>query len=55
MFSFWILIFNILILIANILVLGLSVKFYTEYFKDRAIRDRKENSHGIIRKDERAA
>jgi len=42
MFSFWILIFNILILIANILVLGLSLKLYTEYFKDRSIRNRKD-------------
>jgi Tfp pilus assembly major pilin PilA len=29
---------NILILLANIAVLGLSLKLYTEYFKNAALR-----------------
>ena len=31
---------NLLILLANLCVLGLTVKLYTEYFKDRAISNR---------------
>jgi hypothetical protein len=32
---------NILILIANLGVLGLTMKLYTEYFKDQSQRNRK--------------
>jgi hypothetical protein len=35
----WVLV-NILILIANLGVLGLTMKLYTEYFKDRSQRNR---------------
>jgi Tfp pilus assembly major pilin PilA len=31
---------NVLILIANILVLAITLKLYTEYFKDRKIEKR---------------
>lgn len=33
-------IINILILLANIAVFGLTVKLYTEYFKDRSQKNR---------------
>lgn len=36
-----ILILNVLILLANLGVLGLCLKLYTEYFKDKAISGRK--------------
>ena len=34
-------IINLLILLANITILGLNLKLYTEYFKDRSIAKRK--------------
>lgn len=33
---------NILILLVNVGVLGLTLKLYTEYFKDRSIAGRKK-------------
>jgi len=33
--------FNIGILLANIAILGLTLKLYTEYFKDKSISNRK--------------
>ena len=35
-------IINLLILLANVAILGLSVKLYTEYFKDKSADKRKE-------------
>lgn len=32
---------NVLILIANLAVLGLTLKLYTEYFKDQSQRNRR--------------
>jgi hypothetical protein len=37
---------NILILIANLCVFGLSLKLYTEYFKDKRISKRKAVKEG---------
>ncbi len=34
---------GLLILLCNIAVLGLSLKLYTEYFKDRSASKRKES------------
>jgi hypothetical protein len=34
-------IINMGILLANLIVLGLVIKLYTEYFKDKAISNRK--------------
>lgn len=36
------LIANLIVLLANLCVLGLTVKLYTEYFKDRKIERRKD-------------
>jgi hypothetical protein len=36
---------NLLILLANVAVLGLSLKLYTEYFKDWKIERRKKNDY----------
>lgn len=36
-------IINLLILLANLGVLALSIKLYTEYFKDRKITDRSKH------------
>lgn len=38
------LIANILLLFANLMVFGLTLKLYTEYFKDRSIGKRGNNA-----------
>jgi hypothetical protein len=40
-----ILIANLIILLANLCVLGLTVKLYTEHFKDRKIERRKDGGN----------
>lgn len=39
------LIVNVLVLLANLCILGLNLKLYTEYFKDKSIDQRKKSSN----------
>jgi hypothetical protein len=47
----WITLFNIATVIFNIGLLGLTLKLYTEYFKDRSISKRIEPPKGKVRKE----
>ena len=40
---------SILIVIANLIILGLNLKLYTEYFKDKAARARSLNDDKQIK------
>lgn len=44
------LIANILITGVNVLILGLTLKLYTEYFKDKSISNRKPNNDTTSKK-----